>query len=473
MKKSRIITLGLCLMGAFAMSSCNDGNDGFVKVGVGDGKTGIECSNLDQIVEIPVESNGNWAASLPDDCDWVTLLTDEGSKNGVIRLVIDLNSASEDYTPTKRSTTLNVKCGDQTSKIELTQFAGASATDPGDNSDEGSLLASKGVGMGFNLLTCGTKGQIFNVNVISDSEDAEIKETFTTSPIAQQSMEVHEFDSLETKKDSLGVELEITVAYGSFKLELKGAYHSYETKASANFRYGQVALLPRQEAALGVLDLVALAEEDETLSKSIFKAGFRKLHKQIITDFNAKNMPKFEKGVRSLLEGYGPVVVTGATLGGQVSFNVQADSTLIEDVTNIKGMASLAFKAIISIEGKVEANYKKAGTEIMKKSFVSGYIQGGSNEAIGKVSGALHSAASELSSEKLNEAMVEWSKTVEYSPKKENNKTEVIEYQFTGIWNLFPSDMMEGVRDEIVKTYNSKGQESMLDIEKFQIKPKK
>lgn len=470
MRKGKIFTLGLCLMGLLVMSSCADKNDAFVNVG--DGKTGIECSNLDQIVEIPVESNGNWTVLLPEDCDWATLLTTEGSDNGVIRLVVGINSSSEDYTPIKRSTILNVKCGEQTSKIELTQFAGASANDPGDNSDEGALLASKGVGMGYNLLTTGLKAQIFNINVISDSKEPEVKETFDTYPIAMQSIQVQEFDSLESKKDSLGASLKIVVAYGTFKLNIKGAYDSYEKKANANFDYGQVAILPRQAATLGVFDLIALADENEALFNSIFKAGFRKSYTQITKDFSNNNMDKFKAGVNSLLEIYGPVVVTGVTLGGQVSMHVQSDTTQVTDTIKVSGMASIAFKAMVEIDGQVQAAYLKTGTEILKKSMVHGYVQGGSNEAISGVTGALLTSASELNAIKIRQSMIEWEKTVLYDPKKEVNKTEAIEYQFTGIWNLFPFDMMESVRDIIIETYNAKGKQGMLDIEKFQLKPK-
>ena len=70
--------------------------------------------------EVTVTSNGQWSASLPKDCKWLTLDKDGGTNDGTLTLTAKENTA---YEPRKVTLTVSLDKGDKSQTLEITQAA--------------------------------------------------------------------------------------------------------------------------------------------------------------------------------------------------------------------------------------------------------------------------------------------------------------------------------------------------------------
>ena len=70
--------------------------------------------------EVTVTSNGQWSASLPKDCKWLTLDKDGGTNDGTLTLTAKENTA---YEPRKVTLTVSLDEGDKSQTLEITQAA--------------------------------------------------------------------------------------------------------------------------------------------------------------------------------------------------------------------------------------------------------------------------------------------------------------------------------------------------------------
>ena len=70
--------------------------------------------------EVTVTSNGEWSASLPKDCKWLTLDKDGGTNDGTLTLTAKENTA---YEPRKVTLTVSLGEGNITRTLEVTQDA--------------------------------------------------------------------------------------------------------------------------------------------------------------------------------------------------------------------------------------------------------------------------------------------------------------------------------------------------------------
>ena len=77
--------------------------------------------------EVTVTSNGQWSASLPKDCKWLTLDKDGGTNDGTLTLTAKENTA---YEPRKVTLTVSLDKGDKSQTLEITQAAKPKPQDP-------------------------------------------------------------------------------------------------------------------------------------------------------------------------------------------------------------------------------------------------------------------------------------------------------------------------------------------------------
>ena len=77
--------------------------------------------------EVTVTSNGEWSASLPKDCKWLTLDKDGGTNDGTLTLTAKENTA---YEPRKVTLTVSLDKGDKSQTLEITQAANPKPQDP-------------------------------------------------------------------------------------------------------------------------------------------------------------------------------------------------------------------------------------------------------------------------------------------------------------------------------------------------------
>ena len=107
-----------------AIVACkDDASDITFRIGE-DGVSEVSINRLGGCISVPVQANGKWTASLPEDCDWAGLGTNGGNSSGNIEIYVDY--ANPTYVKSDRSTQLTVTSGGDSRILRLRQYVGLS-----------------------------------------------------------------------------------------------------------------------------------------------------------------------------------------------------------------------------------------------------------------------------------------------------------------------------------------------------------
>lgn len=449
----------LCFFLAVGLVSCDDSDD--LKLGV-DGmvlEKGVSTDLDGGYYDIPVSSNGEWTASLPEACDWAMVMNERGNGDGTVKIFIEGN-----YTGDNRSSHLTISNGDQKYDVAIRQD-NTLGGQPVNNDETDcyfiNVASSKGLGMGYDLEKYKAKSAVINLKAV----EALMKEDEITYYALYSSNRLSEFearevniDSVEQKNDSLGVRLSLTVAYGTFKLGISGGYHGTEDRVTNAKRFRTAANYPTLETALDYSSVIAIyneaMEEQATdYRKSLLTPGFVRKSKAL-TDLidaqttveNYASNTKLSAALKNLVDTYGPSVTVGSTLGGMFALEFEYDSVYTKEVMSLDS-AKIALSinlGLFSLDAGVAAAYSKSASDLLEKSVCSCLIKGGAQEG----QSGIYRDFKNQSYTSLNSSVAGWVSTLKTDDNKSVNNAEVIEVQYEPIWVFF-----EGVASDIVRDY--------------------
>ena len=454
--KNFFLKSGLLMMAmGMTFTSCNDEDALRLEVDKNLLSTGIVSDVEGGFFDIPIKSNGEWTASLPDDCEWAGLLGAKGNGDNIITLSIDDN-----YVGAGRSTVVTINNGEVTYNVAVTQETG------NENAEFVNIAASKGLGYGYDPKNYKIKqSAVLNVkamNQLAEEDDIEYGTLFESDRLSVLEVTDVNIDSLETKKDSLHVALSMSISYGTFKFGLSGGYHSSEERNTTMRQYRSAAHYPTLEARMGYADALSfyadyLAEQSEDpraaqtekdYRKSLLSNSFAKKMTALSAacDDNGVDSTKANKLAKEILNTYGPTVIVSSTLGGSFALEYYADSIYTHEEM---GMDSAKVSAkistgLFSLDAEVSAEYQKDMTEILQHSICSCVLKGGNS----KDQAAIYEHFKAKEYGLLNEAVRDWISNMETSDDKKTNTAELISVDVVPIW-IFA----EGTAQDILKAY--------------------
>lgn len=422
--------------------------------------------------DIDVKSNGKWTASLSSDCEWAMILNNEGKGNGSVTLFIEGN-----YTNIGRTATLTITNGDEPVSIRVSQdntLGGQPVANGDDDRYFINVASAKGLGMGYDLKDHKTRAAVINLKAIEklmEEDDVTYYGLYTSNPISKLEAGDVNVDSVEIKNDSLGVRLDMKIAYGTFKLGISGGFHSTEERATTAKSFKTAANYPTMEAALDYSSVAANyenwmtegkpvyvneAKKEKDYRASLLTPGFASKRDSVIAAIqNKANSSELASFLKILIDTYGPVVTTRSTLGGMFALECYYDSIYVkEDMALDSAKISVSIKAgLFSLDAGVAASYGKASTEILQHSTCSCVIMGG--EQNGQT--GIYTNFKNQTYASLNKSVGEWVKGIVTTDDKKTNNSEVISIELVPIWLFFDNTSAGVVQEYVLKRYPESG----------------
>lgn len=436
-----LIVCGCCL------SSCSDSDD-TTSIIVNNGDKEACINRLGGNINIPIESNGNWKASLEDvqgKLKWVGIKgAVEGKGSGSISLSVDYLNPKKQIQ--ERTANLVLECDGKKEIVKLRQYMGLKEGESAENDNAQpftDLWFNKGVGSGYNILTGEQTETIFNVE--------ELKKYLAQNQTAKDQIKVALSDTLDEDTASLKVDCKLSVKYGTFKLNLNVNYDNKGYQLSNVKTYNS-----EQSVTFLSSNFKGMSTLRHNLEKKVsgledqVEVGFLDVYDLIVDSYKTGNKEEFKENVEYLYETIGPVVITGADLGGSIFFSMRYDSLAMEENFKVHGDldATLALAAV-TIKGGVAVDYAKKGMQIWNASQHFITASGGNSATLASLTKLMTEKEPNLNS--IQAAADKWINSIT-SASDQTDNTSLINIRYQGIWNLFPFKMSKEMK-EIAREY--------------------
>lgn len=436
-----LIVCGCCL------SSCSDSDD-TTSIIVNNGDKEACINRLGGNIDIPIESNGNWKASLDDvqgKLKWVGIKgAAEGKGSGSISLSVDYLNPKKQIQ--ERTANLVLECDGKKEIVKLRQYIGLKEGESAENDNAQpftDLWFNKGVGSGYNILTGEQTETIFNVE--------ELKKYLAQNQTAKDQIKVALSDTLDEDTASLKVDCKLSVKYGTFKLNLNVNYDNKGYQLSNVKTYNS-----EQSVTFLSSNFKGMSTLRHNLEKKVsgledqVEVGFLDVYDLIVDSYKTGNKEEFKENVEYLYETIGPVVITGADLGGSIFFSMRYDSLAMEENFKVHGdLDAKLMLAGVTIQGGVAVDYAKKGMQIWNASQHFITASGGNSATLASLTKLMTEKEPNLSS--IQAAADKWINSIT-SASDQTDNTSLINIRYQGIWNLFPFKMSKEMK-EIAREY--------------------
>lgn len=446
-KTIRLLATILLIVCGCCLSSCSDSDD-TTSIIVNNGDKEACINRLGGNIDIPIESNGNWKASLDDvqgKLKWVGIKgAAEGNGSGSISLSVDYLNPKKQIQ--ERTANLVLECDGKKEIVKLRQYIGLKEGESAENDNAQpftDLWFNKGVGSGYNILTGEQTETIFNVE--------ELKKYLAQNQTAKDQIKVALSDTLDEDTASLKVDCKLSVKYGTFKLNLNVNYDNKGYQLSNVKTYNS-----EQSVTFLSSNFKGMSTLRHNLEKKVsgledqVEVGFLDVYDLIVDSYKTGNKEEFKENVEYLYETIGPVVITGADLGGSIFFSMRYDSLAMEENFKVHGdLDAKLMLAGVTIQGGVAVDYAKKGMQIWNASQHFITASGGNSATLASLTKLMTEKEPNLNS--IQAAADKWINSIT-SASDQTDNTSLINIRYQGIWNLFPFKMSKEMK-EIAREY--------------------
>lgn len=446
-KTIRLLATILLIVCGCCLSSCSDSDD-TTSIIVNNGDKEACINRLGGNIDIPIESNGNWKASLDDvqgKLKWVGIKgAAEGKGSGSISLSVDYLNPKKQIQ--ERTANLVLECDGKKEIVKLRQYIGMKEGESAENDNAQpftDLWFNKGIGSGYNILTGEQTETIFNVE--------ELKKYLTQNQTAKDQIKVALSDTLDEDTASLKVDCKLSVKYGTFKLNLNVNYDNKGYQLSNVKTYNS-----EQSVTFLSSNFKGMSTLRHNLEKKVsgledqVEVGFLDVYDLIVDSYKTGNKEEFKENVEYLYETIGPVVITGADLGGSIFFSMRYDSLAMEENFKVHGdLDAKLMLAGVTIQGGVAVDYAKKGMQIWNASQHFITASGGNSATLASLTKLMTEKEPNLNS--IQAAADKWINSIT-SASDQTDNTSLINIRYQGIWNLFPFKMSKEMK-EIAREY--------------------
>lgn len=446
-KTIRLLATILFIVCGCCLSSCSDSDD-TTSIIVNNGDKEACINRLGGNIDIPIESNGNWKASLDDvqgKLKWVGIKgAAEGKGSGSISLSVDYLNPKKQIQ--ERTANLVLECDGKKEIVKLRQYIGLKEGESAENDNAQpftDLWFNKGVGSGYNILTGEQTETIFNVE--------ELKKYLAQNQTAKDQIKVALSDTLDEDTASLKVDCKLSVKYGTFKLNLNVNYDNKGYQLSNVKTYNS-----EQSVTFLSSNFKGMSTLRHNLEKKVsgledqVEVGFLDVYDLIVDSYKTGNKEEFKENVEYLYETIGPVVITGADLGGSIFFSMRYDSLAMEENFKVHGdLDAKLMLAGVTIQGGVAVDYAKKGMQIWNASQHFITASGGNSATLASLTKLMTEKEPNLNS--IQAAADKWINSIT-SASDQTDNTSLINIRYQGIWNLFPFKMSKEMK-EIAREY--------------------
>ena len=459
MMKSAILAMAMIATAAFTACS-NDKEE--TSLIVNNNETSVSINRLGGSIEIPINANGDWTAEVAEDQDenlWAAPLVDSGSGDAKLQVNVDYFNPKEQKQ--ERTANLVVKCGEKTQTIRIRQYIGLKDGETAPNAEVTpyfDLWFSKGLGCGIDPLTGDMTSPVLNIYGIQKAIDdggPSYKTLFRQTVHTNAANEVIRLDTLEDNKVGLGAEASIEVSYLKFKLKIGVKYENTDSQLVNIKNYQAVQKLVFLDSYVDNMTISGQLDSDQKIAqgvtKNMFTAGFQNYYKKIT---QATDKTKRLGYIKKLVQGYGPVYIVGAELGGDLFVSMRYDSIMAKNNFSVGGKLDLELAlGPVNIDANVKVDYKREGRDLWSSSHHYAKCSGGDQNAITQLAALVNQV--QPNPDLVKELGQTWAKSIISSNDVDDN-TALVRVTYVPIWNLFPDDIADEIQAYAQEFYQGK-----------------
>lgn len=452
----------LCCALGLGTVSCSDDDDKEFSIDETFTTKGIETDYEGGIYKIQVKGNSEWEAT--SDARWVNVVVKHG-KGGQEAVIL----VESTFDGISRNANIIIKSGSDQFQIPVNQIVSK------DNATEGmEVVLSKGLGMGYDVSKLTYKPScIINtaaIEAVMDWNSMRYGTLLKDNYRSELEAELVSTDSVESKHDSLGVQISCTIAYGTFKFGVSGKIHNGEDRKSDVDRFNFAANYPLYTGTVNLAGVMSAynAWKRENCPEVDSKGAADYRGYLLEGDFidkmealeaacdegkvNATNYKNYSKVVnlcQQIVSMYGPVTISKATIGGCYMLQADLDTTWTHENFAIdNATVTAAFKAgVFELDAKVSVTYEKIMTESLKHGTYNTLLKGGKLDDQVGVQNALYDGTCFTDKTSLKT----WAKGLKIAKDKKNN-AELIEVDLMGIWTLLGTNSQAVMKQYLADT---------------------
>lgn len=274
-------------------------------------------------------------------------------------------------------------------------------------------------------------------------------------------------DSVETKKDSLGVALSFDINYATFKLNIGGAYCGDESKNYYTTEYKYGASYSIANTYTDMASLIALynnsnasniSAEEQGWYQCLFSPGFIYAKEAVEEAYESNSQEELNDAIEELVNQYGAAIVSGCDLGGSMSLWMKYDRDSIAEILHVDtAHIRLAIETgLLRIKAGVEVGYKKEGITLLENSAFKYHMAGGEKAAQDAVASILSTTRKKGDSnvyDALHDKIDTWIASLN------GHNSETLSYtrlNIYPIWYFFKGKVRSSVKSWIKQNYKDK-----------------
>lgn len=453
MKRNRLyVALALVLVGLSAgFVACSDDDDAKI-LDVNGGQDEIRINRLGGDISVPITAEGDWKATLNfggEKIRWAAVEPAEGNGSGTLELTVDyFNPILQKQ---QRNAELVLESDGNRQTVSLSQYIGIKEGETAPNADGGfaDVWQNKGVGAGYDVTKGHTINPILNMNVIMDmKQNAEYSTIFSEGVNPQGVVTAERLDTVRENWMELGVDCTLDITYATFKLGVKFKYNNEGLQIQNHKSVQSTQRIVFRTANVSSSDLRALFRRGEMKFASI---GFADAYAEIVDAEAEDDDESFKACVEAMLESFGPILVTGADLGGSLFADVHYDALTLQDSLGVDGTLVVGVNTgPLQIDANVHVEYFKKGYDFYKTSTYAYEVRGGNQNAISSLSTAI--ASLDKDSTALVKAADVWLKSITSEGKNTDNAA-VVNIRYVPVWDLFPTKIARKIKPIVAEYY--------------------
>ena len=397
-----------------------------------------------------ISSNQEWNAT--SDADWLAIVNAKGKGNATVKVFIEAN-----FEGVSRNATINIQKGNNYEEIGVFQEYPMTANGSGIMETN----FNKGLGHGYDI----TQMKKLSTAVINKKAIEFLKEhdmsgnsddLYQEDSIESPTLVEARHDSIENKKDTLGIHAELQIQYSLFKFSASADFDMHEKRLSNSKEIGRTVHWTKLNSAI---DLVTLAgmyhdykdgdtrflrymDDGEEYRDLIFNLKFAKAVDEI--EALCEQDKDATSKIKQFVENYGQAIATETELGGVYDMHFTYDSVAVEEKLGVEHakVALSITQGLFKLDAGVEVTYEKEAETLAENSYITCFVKGGIGSDVSSLISAFKQyAISPLNQEKydaLDEARERWCNGIKVS--EERNTAELIGVGLTPIWQVFKSD---------------------------------
>lgn len=465
MNKVGHITVTVLLMALWVLSfiGCSSDDQGSIKT-ISD-VTQLMTDKDGALLDIPIVTDGHWTAVLSEGSEnWAMLSATEGSGPTNLLLSIDPMDENED----ERYATITLTCGHRTQTVDVKQSIALYCSTSADSLMRYSLIsASKGLGRGYDPYDKFNRVQSQAINLktvnrlINECSDL-YAGMYTSSRFNGIVEDYKDQRNKEDKDDTLSVVMSINIGFAMFTLEGEGHLSSNEDRFDDTTCLRMGICVPCLAAEASCMEINALYEaalkkktngevmtHADSLCLMLFSVSFTNNINKIQEQFRQGN--DITPAVNNLVKKYGVGITSRNMLGGSLAIHLDVDSMRTHEYSVIdSAKLSVDIRSyLFDIQAGAALAMKDSVEQTLRHSKYEYSISGGSVDT----RTALREQLSKNNFTGVSAAVNDWMNSIEVSDDAEINNAELLEANVYPLWNFFPFDMKQKVKETVKAVY--------------------